>query len=254
MTAHTPPAPPPAPAAARDTTKRMRAVRAARRLPRFNSDTPPADATLIAEDEDESVDGASTSDLDASKDAAAAGAATGGYNVPGSAKRAAKCSDAGIVKGGRKGLKAVEAVHRAPAMADGLVVDEEEEQDLLQFKETPTEVGGGALTGVGRGCLGPALVRTGRRALWISAALLERATQPSSCACAERCTPARPSPPSQRRLRTAVFMREVIPWWLVPLGYGGLAILATVFLPMIYKPVKWCANIMVAAPCVWVIG
>jgi hypothetical protein len=43
----------------------------------------------------------------------------------------------------------------------------------------------------------------------------------------------------QRRLRTEVFLREVIPWWLAPLGYGGLGVLSTIFIPMIYPPVKW---------------
>jgi hypothetical protein len=26
----------------------------------------------------------------------------------------------------------------------------------------------------------------------------------------------------QKRLRTEVFLRETIPWWLAPIGYGGL--------------------------------
>eukprot|EP00878_Enallax_costatus_P040504 GHUV01046796.1.p1 GENE.GHUV01046796.1~~GHUV01046796.1.p1 ORF type:complete len:185 (-),score=2.07 GHUV01046796.1:1-555(-) len=43
----------------------------------------------------------------------------------------------------------------------------------------------------------------------------------------------------QRRLRTEVFLRETIPWWLAPLGYGGLAILSIIFIPMVYRPVKW---------------
>ena len=43
----------------------------------------------------------------------------------------------------------------------------------------------------------------------------------------------------QRRLRTEVFLRETIPWWLAPLGYGGLAILSVIFIPMVYRPVKW---------------
>jgi hypothetical protein len=43
----------------------------------------------------------------------------------------------------------------------------------------------------------------------------------------------------QRRLRQEVFLREVIPWWLAPIGYGGLAILSTIFIPMVYSPVKW---------------
>lgn len=37
----------------------------------------------------------------------------------------------------------------------------------------------------------------------------------------------------QKRLRTAVFLREVIPWWLAPVGYGGLAVLSTIFIPMV---------------------
>lgn len=43
----------------------------------------------------------------------------------------------------------------------------------------------------------------------------------------------------QRRLRSEVFLREVIPWWLAPVGYGGLAILSIIFIPMVYTPVKW---------------
>lgn len=43
----------------------------------------------------------------------------------------------------------------------------------------------------------------------------------------------------QRRLRQEVFLREVIPWWLAPVGYGGLAILSIIFIPMVYTPVKW---------------
>jgi hypothetical protein len=37
----------------------------------------------------------------------------------------------------------------------------------------------------------------------------------------------------QRRLRSEVFLREVIPWWLAPVGYGGLAILSIIFIPMV---------------------
>lgn len=47
------------------------------------------------------------------------------------------------------------------------------------------------------------------------------------------------SPPPQRRLRSAVFLREVIPWWFGPSGYVSLAILSTIFIPMVYTPVKW---------------
>lgn len=36
-----------------------------------------------------------------------------------------------------------------------------------------------------------------------------------------------------------MFLREVIPWWLAPIGYGGLAILSIIFIPMVYSPVKW---------------
>jgi hypothetical protein len=43
----------------------------------------------------------------------------------------------------------------------------------------------------------------------------------------------------QRRLRQEVFLREVIPWWLAPVGYGGLAIISTIFIPMVYTPAKW---------------
>lgn len=43
----------------------------------------------------------------------------------------------------------------------------------------------------------------------------------------------------QRRLRTEVFLRETIPWWLAPLGYGGLAVLSIIFIPMVLRPVKW---------------
>jgi hypothetical protein len=51
----------------------------------------------------------------------------------------------------------------------------------------------------------------------------------------ERCVPFCP----QRRLRTRVFLGETIPWWLAPAGYGGLAIVSTIFIPMLYTPVKW---------------
>lgn len=44
---------------------------------------------------------------------------------------------------------------------------------------------------------------------------------------------------SQRRLRQEVFLREVIPWWLAPVGYGGLAVLSIIFIPMVYTPVRW---------------
>lgn len=44
---------------------------------------------------------------------------------------------------------------------------------------------------------------------------------------------------TQRRLRTRVFLSDTIPWWLAPVGYGGLAVLSTIFIPMIYTPVKW---------------
>lgn len=30
-----------------------------------------------------------------------------------------------------------------------------------------------------------------------------------------------------------MFLREVIPWWLAPIGYGGLAVLSTIFIPMV---------------------
>jgi hypothetical protein len=43
----------------------------------------------------------------------------------------------------------------------------------------------------------------------------------------------------QRRLRTRVFLADTIPWWLAPAGYGGLAVVSTIFIPMIYTPVKW---------------
>ena len=43
----------------------------------------------------------------------------------------------------------------------------------------------------------------------------------------------------QRHLRTEVFLRETIPWWIAPAGYGSLAILSIIFIPMIYPPVKW---------------
>lgn len=43
----------------------------------------------------------------------------------------------------------------------------------------------------------------------------------------------------QRRLRTRVFLGDTIPWWLAPAGYGGLAVVSTIFIPMIYTPVKW---------------
>jgi len=39
--------------------------------------------------------------------------------------------------------------------------------------------------------------------------------------------------PAERRLRSTVFLREVIPWWLAPVGYGGLAVLSTIFIPMV---------------------
>ncbi|WIA41031.1 hypothetical protein OEZ86_004669 [Tetradesmus obliquus] len=45
--------------------------------------------------------------------------------------------------------------------------------------------------------------------------------------------------PAEKRLRTEVFLRETIPWWLAPLGYGGLAVLSIIFIPMIFAPVKW---------------
>lgn len=45
--------------------------------------------------------------------------------------------------------------------------------------------------------------------------------------------------PAERRLRTAVFLRETIPWWFGPLGYCSLAVLSTAFIPMVYPPVKW---------------
>jgi hypothetical protein len=51
----------------------------------------------------------------------------------------------------------------------------------------------------------------------------------------ECCVPFCP----QRRLRTRVFLGETIPWWLAPAGYGGLAIVSTIFIPMLYTPVKW---------------
>eukprot|EP00775_Hariotina_reticulata_P009952 gene9952-10107_t len=44
---------------------------------------------------------------------------------------------------------------------------------------------------------------------------------------------------AERKLRSAVFLREVIPWWLAPVGYGSLAILSTALIPLIYPPVKW---------------
>eukprot|EP00878_Enallax_costatus_P027358 GHUV01029438.1.p1 GENE.GHUV01029438.1~~GHUV01029438.1.p1 ORF type:complete len:402 (+),score=44.57 GHUV01029438.1:959-2164(+) len=43
----------------------------------------------------------------------------------------------------------------------------------------------------------------------------------------------------ERHLRTEVFLRETIPWWMAPAGYGSLAVLSTIFIPMIYPPVKW---------------
>jgi hypothetical protein len=43
----------------------------------------------------------------------------------------------------------------------------------------------------------------------------------------------------QRRLRTRVFLGDTIPWWLAPAGYGGLAVVSTIFIPMVYTPVKW---------------
>ncbi|KAI8471372.1 MAG: OPT superfamily oligopeptide transporter [Monoraphidium minutum] len=173
----------------RDTTKRVRASRAARRLPRLASDQLPADDSLIADADFGASDASNSSDAPrGAAPAPAGGPVTGGHNV---AKRAIKYSDAGAMKGAAAEASAkataaaaahVDAHHKPPAMADGLVVDEDEvEEDLLQFKETPAE----------------------------------------------------------RRLRTAVFLREVIPWQLVPLGYGGLAVLSTIFLPMIYTPLKW---------------
>lgn len=38
---------------------------------------------------------------------------------------------------------------------------------------------------------------------------------------------------AERRLRTAVFLRETIPWWFGPLGYCSLAVLSTIFIPMV---------------------
>ncbi|GBF88235.1 metal-nicotianamine transporter-like protein [Raphidocelis subcapitata] len=45
--------------------------------------------------------------------------------------------------------------------------------------------------------------------------------------------------PQERRLRTALFLRETIPWWMGPTGYVTLAVLSTIFIPMVYTPVKW---------------
>ena len=36
-----------------------------------------------------------------------------------------------------------------------------------------------------------------------------------------------------------MFLKDTIPWWLAPAGYGGLAVVSTIFIPMIYTPVKW---------------
>lgn len=36
-----------------------------------------------------------------------------------------------------------------------------------------------------------------------------------------------------------MFLRDTLPWWLAPVGYGGLAILSTIFIPMVLAPVKW---------------
>eukprot|EP00879_Flechtneria_rotunda_P013364 GHRR01013954.1.p1 GENE.GHRR01013954.1~~GHRR01013954.1.p1 ORF type:complete len:506 (+),score=144.44 GHRR01013954.1:739-2256(+) len=44
---------------------------------------------------------------------------------------------------------------------------------------------------------------------------------------------------AERLLRIRVFLGEAIPWWLAPAGYGGLAVLSTIFIPIIYHPVKW---------------
>ena len=43
----------------------------------------------------------------------------------------------------------------------------------------------------------------------------------------------------QKRIRTAVFLGETIPWWIAPLAYGSLAVLSTICIPFIYPPVKW---------------
>jgi hypothetical protein len=121
-------------------------------------------------------------------------------------------------------------------MADGLAIekgDQEQESDqLLQFKETAEEVrGGGApLAGQPQGawsCLPPRLHTPAQ----LTAFLADR----------RRPTPA-PIAAPQRRLRSAVFLRESIPWWLGPAGYAGLAVLSTAFIPMVGPGVEWAAR------------
>lgn len=39
----------------------------------------------------------------------------------------------------------------------------------------------------------------------------------------------------QLRLRTEVFLRKVIPWWLAPLVYVGLGVLSIIFIPLTHS-------------------
>jgi hypothetical protein len=147
--------PPPKSPAARDTSRRLRASRAAARLPRFTSDASAAafaaDALGALPSED---GGASTSGSFAVAAAPAAAAPSGpkdSFKDPAVAgvfamlasRRGGKVSDAGVAARA-PAVAAVAAHHSPPAMADGLAVDEDgAEEELLQFKETPSEVGAG---------------------------------------------------------------------------------------------------------------
>lgn len=45
----------------------------------------------------------------------------------------------------------------------------------------------------------------------------------------------------QRRLRTTVFLRNDLPWWVSVCGYIGLAVLSIIVIPILYPPVPVCS-------------
>jgi hypothetical protein len=207
--------------AARDTRRRVRERREAANLPRFSEggqlQQQPSRMRLLG------------SLLGTSSGTAPANMTSPGKDAKDLGNMHSSSSDVSAVDKSTELPQPHHLEHHLPArMADGFPVDETENEggNLLEFKETPAEVSRGrAVEG--------ALARVSMQGLCSRyATCLMKLFQ-------LRCTAPYRHCEMQRRLRTEVFLREVIPWWLAPAGYGGLALLSIIFIPMVLPPVKW---------------
>lgn len=270
----------PCTAAYRDGVKRVRANRAAANLPKFSKSAPSDVNTLLSPSIGPTSSKYYAAGTTSDSDAAAGNAGGGGKSVEtvhaaGAAGSSSSCAAAAHLKdpeaimptahgeatvldgvGGSPSRPAAAAAahdaslaslehHKPPAMADGLVVDEDTDaSNLLQFKETPEEVR------TARACMCPA--RTSKR---VADPLRPACTlRGRSGACAQRCSCARPSPGGWRRSAMAAWQRCPPSGALPGVGpVGGSAWVtrsrthnhpalpcpAAHSIPFIYPPVRW---------------